>query len=237
LEDIMLDFVGTVCATALIFLVVTSLVVFIEASRTAKLVLAGGIGLWVGLSMAASAAGWLTITRPFPVISLFVAAPLAAAAIAAGSPAARRALLGLPMPLLIGLNVGRVVAFLFLLLAANGRLAGPFPYSAAWGDIITGVLALFLIQRAGIDRSRLAILGWNLFGIADLVAAIALGIMSGEGSPLQVFHFAPGSAAMQVLPWSFVPTVLVPFYLIMHAIIAVQLSRHEAVSPSRRVPG
>jgi len=232
----MLDFVGTVCTTALIFLVVTSLIVFIEASRATKLVLAGSIGLWVGLSMAASAAGWLTISRPFPVIGLFFAAPLVAAAVAASSPTARHALLGLPMSLLIGLNVGRVVAFLFLLLAANDRLAGPFPYSAAWGDIITGVLALFLIQR-GIDRSRLAIMGWNLFGIADLVAAIALGVMSGEGSPLQVFHSAPGSAAMQVLPWSFVPTVLVPFYLIMHAIIAVQLSRHEAVSSSRQVPG
>jgi hypothetical protein len=49
--------------------------------------------------------------------------------------------------------------------------------------------------------------------------------MSGEGSPLQVFHSAPGSAAMQQPPWSFVPTVLVPFWLILHAIIWAQLRR------------
>jgi len=30
---------------------------------------------------------------------------------------------------------------------------------------------------------------------------------------------------MQDLPWSFVPTVLVPFWLILHAIIFIQLRR------------
>jgi hypothetical protein len=68
-------------------------------------------------------------------------------------------------------------------------------------------------------------MAWNLFGIADLVLAIALGVTSAEGSPLQVFHTAPGSEAMQQLPWSFVPTVLVPLWLILHAIIWAQLRR------------
>jgi hypothetical protein len=36
------------------------------------------------------------------------------------------------------------------------------------------------------------------------------------GSRLQIFMAAPGSAAMQQLLWSFVPTVLVPFSLISH---------------------
>ena len=48
----------------------------------------------------------------------------------------------MPLQLLVGLNIGRVFAVLFLLLAAEGRLSGPFPYSAAWGDIITGAFAL-----------------------------------------------------------------------------------------------
>src|SRR5262245_55456007 len=39
----------------------------------------------------------------------------------------------------------------------------------------------------------------------DLALAITLGVTSAEGSPLQVFA-GPGSAAMQQLPWSFVPT-------------------------------
>src|SRR2546427_501047 len=59
---------------------------------------------------------------------------------------------------------------------------------------------------------------------ADLVLAIGFGITSAEGSPLQLFS-APGSEAMQHAPWSFVPTVLVPIWLILHAIIAVELRR------------
>jgi len=139
--------------------------------------------------------------------------------------AARKAMLSVPMPLLIGLNMGRVFAVLFLLLWAQRRLAGPFLFFAAGGDIITGVLALpvlFLAKSAG-ARHTSAIGAWNLFGIADLVLAIFLGVTSAEGSPLQLFHAAPGSEAMQHLPWSFVPTVLVPIYLILHAIVWFQL--------------
>jgi hypothetical protein len=73
-------------------------------------------------------------------------------------------------------------------------------------------------------RHAMAIGAWNLFGAADLVLAIAFGITSAEGSPLQIFP-GPGSEAMQHAPWSFVPTVLVPIWLILHAIIAVQLRR------------
>jgi hypothetical protein len=116
---------------------------------------------------------------------------------------------------------------LFLLLAAAGRLAGPFPHFAGWGDIITGVFALPVAWLAKDVRPRHlnAIAAWDLFGAADLVLAITLGVTSAEGSPLQIFTAAPGSAAIQQLPWSFVPTVLVPFWLILHAIIWAQLRR------------
>ena len=83
---------------------------------------------------------------------------------------------------------------------------------------------LWLAQSDG-PKSDTAIFAWNLFGTADLILAIFLGVTSAEGSPLQLFHAAPGSAAMQYLPWSFVPTVLVPFWLILHAIIWAQLRR------------
>src|SRR5207244_2519099 len=108
-------------------------------------------------------------------------------------PAARDAMLSVPMPLMIGLNVVRVFAVLFLLLAVAGRLSGPFPYSAGWGDIITGVLAVPVLWLAKSGGARHAttittwITAWNLFGAADLVLAIALGITSADGSPLQLF--------------------------------------------------
>src|SRR5947208_6675911 len=103
-------------------------------SRFAKLALALAVGLRIGLSAAAGAAGMIGIAKPFPVVGIFVALPLVATAIAAGWLAARRAVLSVPVPLMIGLNIGRIFAVLFFLLAAEGRLSGPFPIFAGWGD-------------------------------------------------------------------------------------------------------
>jgi hypothetical protein len=223
----MLDFIGLIITTALMVLVVNTLTIFIEASRTAKVTLAAVIGVWIGLAAAVAEAGLLPISRPVPVVGIFVAVPLFAAAFATAWPHARAAMLSIPMPVMVALNVVRIFAVLFLALAAAGRLSGPFPYSAAWGDIITGIVAvpvLWLLKDGRGARYNTAIAAWNLFGTADLVLAIAFGITSAEGSPLQLFP-GPGSEAMQHAPWSFVPTVLVPIWLILHAIIALQLRR------------
>jgi hypothetical protein len=130
------------------------------------------------------------------------------------------------MPLLIGLNAGRVIGVIFLLLAAAGRMNGPFPLSAGWGDLITGLLvpaALWMVLHAPQDHRSL-VAGWNAFGALDLVVALALGVASAQNSPIQLFD-VPGSSPVLMLPWSFIPTVLVPAYLIMRATLFVQLRR------------
>lgn len=221
----MLDFLGTIATATLIVFIISTLLVFLDASRDTKIVLAALLGLWIGIVTAASTAGWPAIARPFPVMGIFVAAPLVAAVVATAWPEARAAMLSLPLPLLVGMNVGRVFAALFLLVAAEGRMSGPFPQSAGWGDIISGVVALPLIRLARAPaQNKLVLHLWNAFGMLDLVAAIVLGVMSAPGSRLQVFP-DPGSEAMTHLPLSFVPTVLVPMWMVIHAIIWAKLRR------------
>ncbi len=221
----MLDFYGTVAVTAAMVLVINAVVSSLQVSRAQRLSAALAVGVWIGLAAACASAGLFAAPAPFPLIGLFVAFPLVAvAALARLSPAWRAALLGLPTPLLVGLNATRVVGLFFLLLAAAGRMSGPFPVSAGWGDIITGVLApvaLWLVLRPTPGSQRL-VGAWNAFGALDLVVAIALGVTSAQNSPIQLFD-SPGSTAVAMLPWSFIPTVLVPVYLIMHAVLFVQL--------------
>jgi hypothetical protein len=114
----MLDLIGTIVAVALMVFVFNTLIIFLDVTRSTKLVLSGIVGLWIGVCAAATAAGLIATSRPFPLIGIFVAAPLVAAVIATAWPAAREAMLGLPMQVMIGLNVGRVLAVLFLLLEA-----------------------------------------------------------------------------------------------------------------------
>jgi len=195
-----------------------------------QLVLFGIVaGVWVGLASGLAAAGALVFSpaQKVPVLGVLAAAPLL---IAGGfwlsSGRFRAAVMAIPMPLLIGLNTSRVLGVLFLALLAAGRLSGPFPYSAGIGDIITGALALSVARLAvdGSARAGASIAWWNLFGATDLVLAIGLGLTSAQGSPVQLIHAGVGSAAMQVLPYSLVPTVLVPFYLLTHTAVALQLS-------------
>jgi hypothetical protein len=146
----MLDFLGTVATAALIVFVISTLLVFLDVSRKTKIVMAALLGLWVGIATAGSAAGWAALARPFPIMGVFVVAPLTVAIVATAWPGARKAMLGLPLALLVGLNVGRVFAVLVGRVAAEGGLSGPVPQSAGWGVICSGVGALRRIWLAGV---------------------------------------------------------------------------------------
>jgi hypothetical protein len=221
----MLDMMGAVFGMTAIAVNLVAIASVLPLSLPQRLVLAGGSGAWVGLASGLAAAGALTFSpdQPVPLIGVLAAAPLIAIVSCwLLSPRLRDSLMAIPTPLLVRLNALRVVGALFLMLAAVGRLSGPFPYSAGLGDVITGILAIPVARAAA--RGDLRRVGaWNAFGALDLFAAIGLGLASAQGSPLHLISAGVGSQAMQFLPFSLVPTVLVPFYLITHGVIAAQL--------------
>ena len=225
----MLNLVGAIAGMMAIAINLVAVTSALSGSLAPRLGLAAIVGTWVGLASGLGSAGYLAFSpnQPVPLVGVLFAMPLLiVGALALRSPRVRFSLMSIPMPLLIGLNALRLLGVLFLLLAAVGRLSGPFPYSAGLGDMITGALAIPLalsVARSG-KRPVSAIARWNIFGTLDLFAAVALGITSAPGSPLQLIHAGVGSEAMQYLPFCLVPTVLVPFYLITHAVIAAQLS-------------
>jgi hypothetical protein len=224
----MLNLAGAILGMMAIAINLVAVTSALSGSLALRLSLAAIVGAWVGLASGLGSAGDLAFSpdQPVPLVGVLFAMPLLVlGALVLTSPRVRSALLAVPMPLLIGLNALRLLGVLFLLLAAAGRLSGPFPYSAGLGDMITGAFAIPLALSVARSRKRpvSAIARWNIFGTLDLIAAVALGITSAAGSPLQVIHAGVGSEAMQHLPFCLVPTVLVPFYLITHAVIAAQL--------------
>jgi hypothetical protein len=230
----MLDFIGTIVLIAAIIFSINALTGAMPISASQRIALSIGAGLWTGLAAALSGANLFLGSTPLgpPTIGTIIALPMVATVVAASiSPSVRATLLGMPMPFLIGLNVWRVAGGFFLLLAAEGRLAGPFPTSAGWGDIITGVLALPVAWLALRGQAKALVWAWNAFGMLDLVAALAFGIISANGSPLQIIHAGEGSEAVQLLPWSLIPTVLVPMYLIVHGIIFAKLAQGGQRAP------
>jgi hypothetical protein len=228
----LLDFVGTVILTAVIVVNIVALVSVMDVPRRWRLILASVLGMWIGLQVALTSVGAYATETPY--IGISVVLPLVAALVAIRAlPELRAALMGAPTALLVGLNVSRVFGAFFLLLAASGRLGGPFPQSAGWGDVATGVLAV-PVAIAVVRGSRRYLGAWNAFGALDLIAAVALGLLSANG-PLQLIDAGTGSGAIATLPWALIPTVLVPFYLIIHGVIFLQ--QRETSTGHARAPG
>jgi hypothetical protein len=228
MEIPMLDAVGTVLSTMVMFVILVSVAGTLTPRRHQSVVLGLIAGLWVGVATAATAAGLFGKGTIGAIILLILfASPLIAAALVASfSRGARAAMLAFPMPVLIGLNFFRVLGVMFLFLVAARRLGGPFPYEAGWGDIITGVFALpvaWIATRSPNAKGWIA--AWNVFGTLDLVVAVTLGVISQNGSPAQLILAGAGSDAIAHLPWALIPTVLVPFFLITHATVFAQLRK------------
>jgi hypothetical protein len=231
----MLDVIGTVLVGAAMAVILAGLVTTVPLSPSGRLSLAGVLGAWVGLAGAVASSGGLS--SPVTLLAMFGGPLLTTALLVLASPGARHALMAIPIPLLVGLNGIRLAGVLFMFLAAAGRLSGPFPYQAGLGDFITGALAIpaaWLVASQTRLRDRL-IVAWNSFGMLDLVVAVTLGLISRNGSPVQLIYAGVGTAAMQTLPWAFVPTALVPFFLIAHAIIFAQI-RARARAKAGRIP-
>ena len=231
----MLELIGTTVLTAMIAVNLNAAITTMPLSSPQKLTTVTIAGLWIGFAIALATTGIYAATAtPVPAVGVILALPLvaigAAALLSAG---VRETLLALPVPLLVGLNALRILPGAFiLLLASQGKLSGPFPQSAGWGDIIVGVIAIPLMLTAARNfaSNRGAVLAWNILGTLDLMEAVALGVLSAPGSPLQIFGGAVGSTGMWSLPWSSVPTLLVPFYFVTHGIVFAHLAQRTRQS-------
>jgi hypothetical protein len=74
----------------------------------------------------------------------------------------------------------RTIGVIFLILYGTGKLPGLFAWPAGLGDVLVGVLAPVVAVAYARDPHKNADLvsTWNLFGIADLVGAVAAGFLT-----------------------------------------------------------
>jgi len=235
------DIFGAVNLTAIAIVVPATLILSspLDAARQRGLAyLAGG---WLALLTGLAAAGTFSLAKGGPAaIGVAVALPLIAALLARRRSAAVRELAdGAPLPVLVGLNVGRLLGVQFVILYAMGRLPQTFALSAGLGDMLVGILAVPLalaIQRGAAGWQRYALI-WNVLGFLDLVTAITLGVGSSPGFPLRFMFEQPDSGSMGTLPWFLIPGFLVPVYLIMHLFMFTRLLGTRAASGAQRLGG
>jgi hypothetical protein len=191
---------------------------------------------WIALLAGVGLAAWATLTTVLarrgvfqppdqdsapPIGFALVLVLLVLAVSLVASPSLRRLLTN--QKHLILLNLWRLVGVVFLVLMANGQMPALWALPAGIGDVIVGATAPWIARHVETPRGRRRAIIFNLFGMADLVVAVGLGIMTSPG-PLQVFQTTPTSELATEFPLALVPAFLVPLAFALHVISLWQLS-------------
>jgi hypothetical protein len=189
------------------------------------------LGGWLLLAFWLGAAGAFRgrSTETLPAAAFGIVVPVAIGlALVARSRGARDVVAATPQHLLIGVQLYRIIGGVFLLLMAQGSVPGAFAVPAGVGDLLVGLTApaVALLYRRDAVRWRGAALLWNLFGLADLIVAVTLGVLTAPGRLQQLALDAP-NALIASFPLVLIPVVLVPVSILLHLLSLRQLRRQS----------
>jgi len=230
------DVLGGVELTASAAIVISAVSLGFGLHKPARYGLATALSVWFAVVVALAATGSLGYEHGIGIggVGLAVFVPVVALwAAMLRLPSLRAGLERVSLPSLIAVHAVRIAGISFLVLYAQGRLPAPFAPFAGWGDILAGAFAVpvaLLVARRG-AAWRTALWTWNVFGLADLVTAVTLGVLSSPG-PLRRMFAEPGSGLMSTLPWLLIPGFLVPLLLFIHLTIFHRLMYSTADSSS-----
>lgn len=230
----MFDILSMAELTASMTIVIVGFTLLFGRTLSGRITIATVLSAWFCGVLAIGATDAFDFANGLGVAGLGAAVGLPIVALSIfglGTAKGRAAIAAAPMAGLVGVQTVRVLGISFVLLHAMGRLPAPFAPIAGWGDIAVGAaaapLALWLLRRPERQTSA-AVWIWNILGIIDLVAAVALGVTSSPG-PIRFFMSEPSAELMNNLPWIIIPCFLVPSLTFVHIATFYKLT----LKPSR----
>lgn len=205
---------------ALVVTVVAVVIVRNLPTRYARAVLAG-LGLWLAYGGILGYCGVVGDRTLFPPGPAFLVLPvfLFVALVVTRTDAALRVALGIPLSLLLGLQVFRVgVEVVLHQLCLQGLAPRMLTYDGGNLDILVGLSApvvawLYVRGHLG-DR---AIFGWNVLGLMTLANVASRALLTAPGS-LNLFPSEVPNLAIGTFPFTYIPGFMAPLALILHAL-------------------
>jgi hypothetical protein len=130
---------------------------------------------------------------------------------------------------LIAVHTWRIVGIVFLWGMTQGLLDPAFAIPAGVGDILIGITAIpfAIFLWKGYSWSKYAVVVWSVLGIADLINAVTLGVITNPDF---------STSTMATFPWILVPTVGVPLALALHGITLYRLRNWVPIQAHRKLP-
>jgi hypothetical protein len=203
--------------------------------RTTWLAIMVPFTLWAAVARTAAINGVLrTSASPLPLLPLAIFVPvIIGAPLLLLSKRVGQLLDAIPTTWLVAIQLYRFFGSQWLAYWLLGLLPGPWALPAGTGDVLTGLFAVpaAIALATGTAEGRKAAILWNIFGIADLVVAIALGMIISPGR-FQLIVPNILSIGIDGYPNVLTPAFVVPGSILLHALSLRQLrrrSRTEAV--------
>jgi len=140
----------------------------------------------------------------------------------------------MPTSWLIALQLYRVFGSVFLVGWLRGVLAGAGAV-AGIGDVLTGLFAIpaAIAVAAGTAEGRRAAVAWNIFGLADFVVALTLGLITTPGRFQLIVPDLPSIGAGDY-PNVLTPAFVVPSSILLHVLSLRQLRRRSRAEVAQR---
>ena len=193
--------------------------------------------LWFAVAWSAAINGaFATGATSLPLLPLAIFLPvLIGAPLLLGSTRVAQVLDAMPDSWLVAVQLYRVFGAWALAAWLRGALPGVFALPAGTGDLLTGLFAVpvAIALVAGTAQSRRAAILWNIFGLADFVVAITMGMISSTG-PLQVIVPSVPSIGAGAYPGVLTPAFVVPSSILLHALSLRQLRRRGRAQAAKR---
>ena len=134
----------------------------------------------------------------------------------------------MPTTWLVALQLYRVVGAQWLAYWLLGQLPGLWALPAGTGDVLTGLFAVpaAMALASGTAEGRKTAILWNIFGLADFVVAITLGMITTPG-PFQLIVPEGPNIGLDGYPNVLTPAFVVPSSILLHALSLRQLRRRS----------
>jgi hypothetical protein len=160
-------------------------------------------------------AGFLGFTAPMLVVYLLYRF----------SPTIHEVIDTAPLPWLLLIQIERVMALNFFYYYSQGKLPAVFAFSSATGDILTALAAPFVAYFYYRKKSwsRKLAVGWNIFGLLDLVTAGIIGFLAATSS-IRMIYSHPSTNFIVEIPLIMLFTTLVPLAFMFHIFSLIRLS-------------
>lgn len=198
--------------------------------RTTWLAIMVPFTLWVAVAWSAAINGvFRTGYSQLPLLPAAIFSPIVIGApLLLLSRRVGQLLDAMPTTWLVALQLYRIVGAQWLAYWLLGQLPGLWALPAGTGDVLTGLFAVpaATALASGTAQGRKAAILWNIFGLADFVVAITLGLITTPG-PFQLIVPESPSVGLDGYPNVLTPAFVVPSSILLHALSLRQLRRRS----------